>query len=118
MSSKYGYVAVSCIAKFSGQRDRALDADVRVDVVELREAAEEAKPDGGDGLAQRRDVLFVLEIIDGIPVSKSHYPLIDHGLPIEKPERLQFVDRPPRNGFVAQFPNSVAPIRGDLRHDG
>src|SRR5437763_13999134 len=68
---------------------RPFDTHIAVDVIELREAAEEPQPRGRDRLAHGGDVLAVVEVVHRISVNEADDLAITNGLRIEQLHRLE-----------------------------
>src|SRR5688572_7946794 len=99
------------------QRQRALHTDVRVDVVELREAAEETEAGFLHGLAHRRHILAVRKIVNGISIEEADDLFVGDGVRMDEPDPGEIRDHALEHLLVVEIPDAIAFIRGDLGHD-
>src|SRR5713101_5631440 len=96
--------------------DRPFHANIRIDVIELREAAEEPETGGGNGFAERGHVVPVLEIVNRIAVDKSHHAAVDDFRRVDEAGGFEIGNGALEHLLIAHFPNTVSFVRGDLGH--
>src|SRR5476649_1332539 len=69
-----------------------------------------------DAVAELRDVLAIVEVVDRITVREPDDTLVVHGPGIDEIHFREIADDALRDVLVAHLPNAVAGVRGDLSH--
>ena len=81
------------------------------------EAAEEAKPCGGDRLAHCRHIFPVVQVVHRISILKAHNATVDDLVGVDEADAHQVGNRTFENLLIGHSPDAIAFICGDLRHD-